>query len=104
MSSNAEAMATDFEQTGGPDLSSGTGKRTKSERAEHKHSSQPGGDTRKVVQTASNGEAKRKEKWLVGVTSSAVFIVVFADQSFNSLFQIHSTQHQSLPHLRPTAN
>ncbi|CAP29503.2 Protein CBG09983 [Caenorhabditis briggsae] len=63
MSSNAEAMATAFEQDGGPDLSAGSGKRTKAERVEHKHSSQPGGDTRKVVQTASNGEAKRKEKW-----------------------------------------
>ncbi|CAA80189.2 uncharacterized protein CELE_ZK632.9 [Caenorhabditis elegans] len=62
MSSTAEEMAAAFEQTGGPDLTTGSGKRTKSDRVEHKHASQPGGDTRKVVQTASNGEAKRKEK------------------------------------------
>lgn len=61
--SSAEAMAAAFEEDGGKDLSTGTGKRTKSERVEHKHSAQPGGDTRKVVQTATNGEAKRKEKW-----------------------------------------
>ncbi|CAL2036890.1 unnamed protein product [Caenorhabditis brenneri] len=63
--SSAEAMAAAFEEDGGKDLSTGTGKRTKSERVEHKHSAQPGGDTRKVVQTATNGEAKRKEKWWV---------------------------------------
>ncbi|CAI2348099.1 unnamed protein product [Caenorhabditis sp. 36 PRJEB53466] len=47
MSSNAEALAAAFEQDGGPDFATGTGKRTKSDRAEHKHASQPGGDTRK---------------------------------------------------------
>lgn len=60
--SSAEEMAAAFEEDGGKDLSTASGKRTKAERVEHKHSTQPGGDTRKVVQTATNGETKRKEK------------------------------------------
>ncbi|VDL68859.1 unnamed protein product [Nippostrongylus brasiliensis] len=40
-----------------------TGKRSKAERVEHKHTN-PGNDTRKVVQIAQNGEAKRREQAL----------------------------------------
>ncbi|VDM61036.1 unnamed protein product [Angiostrongylus costaricensis] len=40
-----------------------SGKRSKAERVEHKHSN-PGDDTRKVVQIAQNGEAKRREQAL----------------------------------------
>uniref|UniRef100_A0A1I7XTH7 Stress-induced protein n=1 Tax=Heterorhabditis bacteriophora TaxID=37862 RepID=A0A1I7XTH7_HETBA len=58
--SSAEQMAAEFEQDGGPEFNGTTGKRSKAERVEHKHAN-PGGDTRKVVQIAQNGEAKRRE-------------------------------------------
>ncbi|CAD6187719.1 unnamed protein product [Caenorhabditis auriculariae] len=61
--SSAEELAAEYEKDGGPEFSAtGGNKRSKAERVEHKHSSQPGGDTRKVVQTAINGENKRKEQ------------------------------------------
>uniref|UniRef100_A0A8R1DV33 Uncharacterized protein n=1 Tax=Caenorhabditis japonica TaxID=281687 RepID=A0A8R1DV33_CAEJA len=85
MSSNAEELAAEFEQSGGPDLTTGTGKRTKSERAEHKHASQPGGDTRKVVQTATNENPdKRVTKSLISTAcpSTARTSVPFLNLNF----------------------
>ncbi|VDK65960.1 unnamed protein product [Cylicostephanus goldi] len=62
--SSAEKLAAEYEQDGGPDAQElSGGKRTKAERVEHKHTN-PGGDTRKVVQNAQNGEAKRREQAL----------------------------------------
>ncbi|EYC03857.1 hypothetical protein Y032_0091g2461 [Ancylostoma ceylanicum] len=61
--SSAEQLAAEYEQDGGPEITGSSGKRTKAERVEHKHSN-PGNDTRKVVQIAQNGEAKRREQAL----------------------------------------
>ena len=58
--SSAEQMAAEFEADGGPEITGCNGKRGKSERVEHKQT-HPGNDTRKIVQIAQNGEAKRKE-------------------------------------------
>ncbi|KAK6056125.1 hypothetical protein COOONC_06370 [Cooperia oncophora] len=61
--SSAEELAAEYEKDGGPEFTGSSGKRSKAERVEHKHSN-PGGDTRKVVQIAQNGEAKRREQQL----------------------------------------
>ncbi|CAJ0572535.1 unnamed protein product, partial [Mesorhabditis spiculigera] len=58
--SSAEQLAAEFEQDGGPDVHEVKGeKRTKNERAGHKHTNPD--DTRKFVQNAMNGEQKRHE-------------------------------------------
>ncbi|KIH60302.1 hypothetical protein ANCDUO_09454 [Ancylostoma duodenale] len=44
--SSAEQLAAEYEQDGGPEITGSSGKRTKAERVEHKHSN-PGNDTRK---------------------------------------------------------
>nr|CAR63528.1 hypothetical protein [Angiostrongylus cantonensis] len=61
--SNAEQLAAEYEKDGGPEFTGSSGKRSKAERVEHKHNN-PGDDTRKVVQIAQNGEAKRREQAL----------------------------------------
>ncbi|VDO91544.1 unnamed protein product [Heligmosomoides polygyrus] len=58
--SSAEQLAAEFEKDGGPEITGTTGKRPKAERVEHKHS-HLGNDTRKPVQIAQNGEAKRRK-------------------------------------------
>uniref|UniRef100_A0A0R3RXZ2 DUF4025 domain-containing protein n=1 Tax=Elaeophora elaphi TaxID=1147741 RepID=A0A0R3RXZ2_9BILA len=66
--SNAEKLADEFEK-GETDINKfgkSSGKRTKAEQHEHKHS-HPEGDTRKIVNYCVNGQEKRK-----GTTSSTV--------------------------------
>ncbi|KAK5973350.1 hypothetical protein GCK32_022872, partial [Trichostrongylus colubriformis] len=61
--SSAEELAAEYEKDGGPEFTGTSGKRSKAERMEHKHSN-PGDDTRKIVQNAQNGEANRRDQTL----------------------------------------